>query len=46
MEETQENPLEFNARIDLKNLQEAVEKIKSRYRYAIDKLRKCLEVIR
>jgi len=28
MEETQENPLEFNARIDLKNLQEAVEKIK------------------
>lgn len=27
-------------------LQEAVEKIKSRYRYAIDKLRKCLEVIR
>lgn len=29
MEETQENPLEFNARIDLKNLQEAVEKIKA-----------------
>ena len=29
MEETQENPLEFNARIDLKNLQEAVEKIKT-----------------
>ena len=28
MEETQENPLEFNSRIDLKNLQEAVEKIK------------------
>ena len=28
MEETQENPLEFNARIELKNLQEAVEKIK------------------
>ncbi len=29
MEETQENPLEFNSRIDLKNLQEAVEKIKT-----------------
>ena len=29
MEETQENPLEFNTRIDLKNLQEAVEKIKA-----------------
>jgi MoxR-like ATPase len=29
MEETQENPLEFNSRIDLKNLQEAVEKIKA-----------------
>ena len=29
MEETQENPLEFNARIDLKNLQEAVQKIKA-----------------
>ena len=29
MEETQDNPLEFNARIDLKNLQEAVEKIKA-----------------
>jgi MoxR-like ATPase len=29
MEETQENPLQFNARIDLKNLQEAVEKIKA-----------------
>lgn len=28
MEETQENPLEFNSRIDLKNLQEAVAKIK------------------
>lgn len=28
MEETQENPLEFNSRLDLKNLQEAVEKIK------------------
>ncbi|WP_310992062.1 AAA family ATPase [Aequorivita marina] len=28
MEETHENPLEFNARIDLKNLQEAVEQIK------------------
>lgn len=29
MEETQENPLEFNSRIDLKNLQQAVEKIKA-----------------
>lgn len=29
MEETQENPLEFNSRIDLKNLQEAVGKIKA-----------------
>ncbi len=29
MEETQENSLEFNARIDLNNLQEAVEKIKA-----------------
>ncbi|OAD90580.1 magnesium chelatase [Aequorivita soesokkakensis] len=29
MEETQENPLEFNSRLDLKNLQEAVEKIKA-----------------
>src|SRR5690606_14155293 len=29
MEETQENPLEFNSRIDLKKLQEAVEKIKT-----------------
>jgi len=29
MEETQANPLEFNARIDLKNLQEAVQKIKA-----------------
>jgi len=29
MEETQENSLEFNSRIDLKNLQEAVEKIKT-----------------
>ncbi len=29
MEEAQENPLEFNTRIDLKNLQEAVEKIKA-----------------
>jgi MoxR-like ATPase len=29
MEEAQENPLEFNSRIDLKNLQEAVEKIKA-----------------
>jgi MoxR-like ATPase len=29
MEETQENPLEFNTRIDLKNLQEAVQKIKA-----------------
>lgn len=28
MEETQENPLEFNSRLDLKNLQEAVGKIK------------------
>ncbi len=28
MEETNENPLEFNNRIDLKNLQEAVQKIK------------------
>ncbi len=28
MEETNENPLEFNSRIDLKNLQEAVQKIK------------------
>ncbi|MDP2685974.1 MAG: MoxR family ATPase [Aequorivita sp.] len=28
MEETQENPLEFNSRIDLKNLQEAVGRIK------------------
>ena len=28
MEETQGNPLEFNSRLDLKNLQEAVEKIK------------------
>ncbi len=29
MEETQDNPLEFNSRIDLKNLQEAVGKIKT-----------------
>ncbi len=29
MEETQENPLEFNSRIDLKNLEEAVQKIKA-----------------
>lgn len=29
MEETQENPLEFNSRIDLKNLQEAVGEIKA-----------------
>ncbi len=29
MEETQENPLAFNSRLDLKNLQEAVEKIKT-----------------
>jgi len=29
MEETQENPLEFNSRLDLKNLQEAVGKIKA-----------------
>ncbi len=29
MEETQDNPLEFNSRIDLKNLKEAVEKIKT-----------------
>ncbi len=29
MEETQENALEFNSRIDLKNLQEAVEQIKT-----------------
>ncbi|MEH6763307.1 MAG: MoxR family ATPase [Aequorivita antarctica] len=29
MEETQENPLEFNSRIDLKNLQEATERIKA-----------------
>ncbi|MDN3724100.1 MoxR family ATPase [Aequorivita sp. SDUM287046] len=29
MEETQENPLEFNSRIDLKNLQQAVESIKT-----------------
>ncbi len=29
MEETQENPLEFNSRIDLKNLQEATERIKT-----------------
>lgn len=29
MEEQQETPLEFNARIDLKNLQEAVAKIKA-----------------
>lgn len=28
MEETQENPLEFNSRIDLKNLQKAVQEIK------------------
>ena len=29
MEDTQENPLEFNSRIDLKNLQEATERIKT-----------------
>ncbi|MBK5212803.1 MAG: MoxR family ATPase [Flavobacteriaceae bacterium] len=29
MEETQDNPLEFNSRIDLKNLQEATERIKT-----------------
>ena len=29
MEETNENPLEFNSRIDLKNLQEAVQTIKN-----------------
>src|SRR5690606_21006370 len=29
MEETQQNPLEFNARIDLKDLQQAVAKIKN-----------------
>ncbi|WP_271393210.1 AAA family ATPase [Aequorivita sinensis] len=29
MENTQENPLEFNSRIDLKNLQEATERIKT-----------------
>jgi MoxR-like ATPase len=29
MEETQETPLEFNSRLDLKNLQEAVDKIKT-----------------
>ncbi len=29
MEESQENPLEFNSRIDLKNLEEAVQKIKN-----------------
>ena len=29
MEESQENPLEFNSRIDLKNLEEAVQKIKT-----------------
>lgn len=29
MEETQENPLEFNSRLDLKNLQNTVEKIKT-----------------
>ena len=29
MEENQENPLEFNSRIDLNNLQSAVERIKT-----------------